>query len=539
MEEKMRKKYKNFLILLVLLLLVACEPPVANKAIAKPANVSASDGDASITNGIKITWSAVVNADQYYVHYCTKVDGVYKIFGDPVVGTEYHYYNEDLNAKSTPYYFKVTSYAASFGHSVFSNYDVGYIYLSAPYSFSASDGLYENKVVLTWDAVASSSIQKYYIYRKYRYSSSSIYSLIDSTSEKTYSDLYDVSKSGSIVMGSEYYYQVSAKAYTETEKSSADVGYCMLSYVQDIKASQGTYTDKVKVEWTLMIGGVTYYVYRNSTPKETEENKFKLLDSMSLEQVAASPYYYDAIKSGYTSIAVKYYYQVLAKLQSGKISEYSPDTALGYISLPRVRNVAANDNYYIDSIKVRWDAVEGANSYNIYRSISEVTSTNLATYVGNTKDLNYIDYSMIPGMNYYYYVTALKDKFGESLLSNGSFTYAKIAPAIIDTFVAEEGKVRLMWNCIKGAQQYHILRFNNLSTANEAKYYEDYKSNNSIKIATISAVDDKGIFRDSTMLAGKIYYYKVVSQGKDYYSDLALSNVKAAYSLLNRPKICK
>jgi len=171
--------------------------------------------------------------------------------------------------------------------------------LYPPTGVLASDGVYNDKVRLTWNA--SSGASGYQSWRNTTDNSLSA-TQIGNTSQLIYDDT-------NIVHGVKYYYWV--KATNESGRSgfsNSDSGYArvpvILSAPTGVLASDGVYNDKVRLTWNASSGASGYQSWRNTTD-----------NSLSATQIGnTSQLIYDD-----TNIVhgVKYYYWVKATNEDG------------------------------------------------------------------------------------------------------------------------------------------------------------------------------------------------------------------------------
>ncbi|MBU1022900.1 hypothetical protein KKB99_01335, partial [bacterium] len=204
----------------------------------------------------------------------------------------------------------------------------------APTGVSATEGTYDDRVRVTWTSVSGAT--SYKIYRD------SVEIGTDSSSP--YDDF-------TATPGTVYNYQVSAvNSCGEGPKSSPpDEGWRCLSLPAPtgVLASDGTYTDKVRVTWNSVYGATSYKIYRNSAPIGTDS-------SSPYDDFTATP-------------GTHYNYQVSAVNSCGEGPKSSPpDEGWRCLSLPAPTGVSASQNY-TDKIVVGWNSVSGAQSYNVYR----------------------------------------------------------------------------------------------------------------------------------------------------------------------------
>ena len=253
-----------------------------------PANVQATDG--TYTNKVRITWNSVSGATRYYVYRSTSSSGTYSSLGY-VTGL----YKDDTSVTpGTTYYYKVKAYNNG-RYSAYSAYNSGWRGLIPP-TVSATDGTYTNKVRITWNSVSGAT--RYYVYRS-------------TSSSGTYSSLGYVTglykDDTSVTPGTTYYYKV--KAYNNgrySAYSAYNSGWRGL-IPPTVSATDGTYTNKVRITWNSVSGATRYYVYRSTSSSGT---------------YSSLGYVTGLYKNDYPDAATKYYYKVKA-YNNGRYSAYS------------------------------------------------------------------------------------------------------------------------------------------------------------------------------------------------------------------------
>jgi hypothetical protein len=169
--------------------------------------------------------------------------------------------------------------------------------------------------------------------------------------------------------------------------------------------SDGTYTDKVDMLWTVL-GGVTFYeVYRNT---------INVTGTASLLVTSVSTQYIDhAVQQG-----TLYYYWVRGVNNHGATALSSLDT--GYARLDVPLTVDASDGVYTNKVRIVWEGVAHAIGYKVYRLLDAAP-----LHVGYTTNTFYDDLSAVPGTNYYYSVKA-STPAGDSHMSDGDNGYALV-----------------------------------------------------------------------------------------------------------------
>ena len=358
---------------------------------------------------------------------------------------------------------------------------------SSPSGVSASDGTYTDKVRITWDSVSGAAI--YQVYRAT--SSDGVKTLIGSPTSTSFED---TSASGHTT----YYYWVKAvNSCGESEYSSYDTGY-QRCYVplepSGVSASDGTYTDKVRITWDSVSGADSYKVYR-ATSFSGEKTLIGSPTSTSFDDTSAS--------AGTT-----YYYWVKAVNSCGESQYSSYNTGYrGLCAVPTAPSgVSASDGTYTNKVMVTWDSVSGADSYKVYRA----TSPNGAkTHIGSMGTSTYYnDYSASVGTTYYYWVKAV-NSCGESQYSADDTGYrACDVPPTPSGVSASDGtytdKVRITWDPVSGADSYKV-----------------YRATSSGGVKTLIGSPTSTSFDDTSASIGTTYYYwvkAVNSCGESQYS---------------------
>ena len=165
----------------------------------------------------------------------------------------------------------------------------------------------------------------------------------------------------------------------------------------NVQASDGTYTDRVRVTWSASSGATSYEVYRAASSSGTK----------SKIGIPSGTYYNDAS----ASVGAIYYYWVKAKNAYGT-SGYSLCNA-GYragTAPTAPTGVSATDGTYAYKVRVTWSSVSGATSYTVYRATS---SGGTKSTIGSISNTTYDDTSASVGTTYYYWVKA-SNSYGTS-----------------------------------------------------------------------------------------------------------------------------
>lgn len=158
-------------------------------------------------------------------------------------------------------------------------------------------------------------------------------------------------------------------------------------------------------------------------------------------------------------------------------------------------------------IRLSWDWVANADSYNVYVSTSK---NGTYKYLGSTNGLSFTNSSAKPGTTYYYKIKAVSGNIEEAQFSNISYrTCDCAAPVVVGGNNPATGKIKLTWAPVQGAAKYEIWR----SMSRNGTYKKYYTT-------TLTS------FNNTSAQAGETYYYKVKAiSEKTSYADSAFSNV--------------
>ena len=322
-----------------------------------------------------IYWSAVDGANRYEVYRSGSKDGTYS-FLDSTANLNY----TDSKANvGTTYYYKVKALAADGTDSSLSAAVAITCRCARPVvktDYWASTG----KPYIYWSAVNGAS--QYEVYRSG--SKDGTYTLLGTTTAKNYTD----SKANA---GYTYYYKV--KAISEVKSAansslSAAVAITCRCARPVVTPDYLTSTGKPYIYWGAVDGAGKYEVYRSGS----KDGTYTLLGTTT-----ATNYTDSKANAGYT-----YYYKVKALAADGTDSSLSAAVA---ITCRCARPVVKTD-YWASTGKpyIKWDAVDGAGKYYIYRS---GTKNGTYTLLGTTTATNYTDSKANAGYTYYYKVQAI------------------------------------------------------------------------------------------------------------------------------------
>ncbi|MBI2441733.1 MAG: VCBS repeat-containing protein [Lentisphaerae bacterium] len=251
-----------------------------------------------------------------------------------------------------------------------------------PSGVTASDGTFTSQVAVSWNAVAGA-----FSYKVYR-SATVDWTLAEPIGEELGTTFTDSSAQAGVL----YYYWVSALNSYRGEgllSTAQQTGYRGLAAPAGLFATDGTYTNKVRLTWPLVDGATGYRVYRGIEGGALAEVYFTtagLYDDLTVTPGA------------------RYEYQVAATngLFGGELS--LPET--GYAFGPP-QGLSASDGSYVNKVQLGWSAVESALNYEVWRSTRAITPPGGgATRITTINSTNHADISATAGTTYYYWVRA-------------------------------------------------------------------------------------------------------------------------------------
>lgn len=176
--------------------------------------------------------------------------------------------------------------------------------------------------------------------------------------------------------------------------------------VKVIKDKDGT----AKISWNKVTKASNYTIYRRTS----ETKKYTKLAT------SKKNYYTDtSIKAG-----MVYYYKIIAN-KSGKASVKSNDSDIVVLyTKPEIPTVCGS--YASKKIKLTWDKIIGAQTYEVYKK----NSKGKYVKIGTTDKLYYKDASVKKGKSYDYKVCAVYNENGKTVKSSKSSTCKALASKI-------------------------------------------------------------------------------------------------------------
>lgn len=189
-----------------------------------------------------------------------------------------------------------------------------------------------------------------------------------------------------------------------------------------IAASDGTFTDKVRVTWSAVSGVYGYDVFRNTSATTSGAVK---LNAATLTTGA-----FDDATADY---GTTYHYWVRSVDDSGPGTFSAAD--VGHRTLPAPpaapTGLYATDGIHNDYVLVGWNGVSGATGYEIWRSTVNNSATAVKITVTPVTTTTYNDDDAAYAVNYFYWAKAVNDG-GASPFSGVGAGYRGSVPTITD-----------------------------------------------------------------------------------------------------------
>jgi hypothetical protein len=457
--------------------------------LSPPTYVLPSNG--TFTDHIQVTWDSVPDATAYEIwHSNVNESASAEKAGETALLT---YDDYDVTPGMTIYYWIVAKNSCDTSDFSASNSGYACPIPWAPTGVSATDGTYTGYIQVTWNAVSGASA--YEVLRNTSNNSGTASSLGDRTSP--------FNDSG-VTPGATYYYWVKAKnsCGNISEFSTPDSGYaCPIpSAPSGVSATDGTYTGYIQVTWNAVGGASAYDVYRNTSNNSA---------SATLLGERTSPFNDTGVTPG-----TRYYYWVKAKNSCGNISDFSASDSGYACPVPPIpTGVSATDGTYTCYIQVTWNrvsqdtAVSHIASYEVYRSTNSNSGT--ATKVGDVPDSpspSFNDFSVTPGILYYYWVKAKNSCGNISGFSSSDSGYACPIPSAPTGVSASDEEytdhIHITWT--------QVVQNTAVSNVSSYKIYR-YDSDNAGLAEEIAEVEDSPTpsYDDFDVVPRTTYYYWV------------------------------
>ena len=430
--------------------------------------------------GAKVSWGALNGAESYSVYRNdageTDEDGklVWKKVADS---------NDETFAEDEPLTSGVKYYYTVKAHKGVYNAEASVAPAEIIFIANASIvgcKLNYSDIVINWAFVPNAV--SYEIYRKAE--GESTYTLVGTTADNSYEDT-DVEDKKT------YSYQVRSIAENGDGSVRGTTGYDVtkLPITTEVVGALGE--DHITVSWAPAELAEEYVIYRKTTTGNW----------MRITSVPATQTKFDdtVVDSGVT-----YVYAIASKSQNFETELSVISNPVYYLSAPSIVGVFNGS----DGMEFRFNAVDGAEKYNIYRReangqfgepVGTVTQSTL-------KEYKYVDNSAISGVQYIFGVQSV---YGDII---SAITESDLACCLDEPkfeLEAAYGGVKVSWDAIRGAEEYAI-------------YYATTKRADDLKL--LATVKDTSFIHEGAT-SGRNNYYAVMAICGDTVSTVTLDYI--------------
>ena len=346
----------------------------------------------SISNtstGIKVSWSKVTGATQYYVYRKTSSTSWSKI-KTITSGSTTSYIDTSVKAGET-YTYTVIAH----NDNITSSYDaVGKTYKYIPTPTVNNITTTKTEATVKWKKIDDA--KSYYVYRKTDTSNWEKVKTIEGNSVVEYKDK-------NLKSGTNYYYSV--VAYNEPYESYFSEKGILATTIPDSVSIKNVTNSSggVTITWDKIDRADGYYICR----KLTEDDSWVKIGTVKSVKT-------DSYKDTTVSSSKKYIYSVQA-YKGKKTSAYDDKyKEIMYLSVPSLKSVITTTS----TAKITWSKVTGAKGYYIYRKTSSTSWKKIAD-IKSGSTVSYTNKSLLAKTTYYYTVRAYNGKYISSYVKNG------------------------------------------------------------------------------------------------------------------------
>lgn len=414
------------------------------KGVALPKKPTLKTAESVDFNAIKVTWKKVDGASGYYVY--RKADGEKHFKQIAEVNGNKTFSSTDLSATTgVKYQYTVRAYRNRNGKPYAGLYDSKGVTATpctkAP-TIKSGVSTVSDKLKLTWSKVNGAS--GYNVYRKLENDKS--YKLIKTINGNGNVEFTD----SGLKCGVKYYYRVNGFRTVDSKNyeglGSKDYLGLTTPAQPALKSAKSLGYNTISIEWTKVEGATGYDIYRKTTGTYS---KIGTVDKQSTV----------TFKDEKAVTGVRYQYTVRAFYNKNGIKRVS--TYENYIhgtAYPSNPNLTSVTSVEYNAIELKWDKVDGANGYKIYRKLpSDKNYKELITLYEQTD--KYTDQTVTCGTTYQYIIKSFRYENGKTYTSgNNSAVSCKAVPPVVKVKVASTGynSLKVSWEKVNGATGYRI-----------------------------------------------------------------------------------
>lgn len=414
------------------------------KGVALPKKPTLKTAESVDFNAIKVTWKKVDGASGYYVYRKTDGEKYFKQIAE--VNGNRTFSSTDLSATTgVKYQYTVRAYRNRNGKPYAGLYDSKGVTATActkAPTIKSGVSTVSDKLKLTWSKVNGAT--GYNVYRKLE-------------NDKNYKLIKTINGNGNVEFtdsglkcGVKYYYRVNGFRTVDSKNyeglGSKDYLGLTTPAQPALKSAKSLGYNTISIEWTKVEGATGYDIYRKTTGTYS---KIGTVDKQSTV----------TFKDEKAITGVRYQYTVRAFYNKNGIKKVS--TYENYIhgtAYPSNPNLTSVTSVEYNAIELKWDKVDGANGYKIYRKLpSDKNYKELITLYEQTD--KYTDQTVTCGTTYQYIIRSFRYENGKTYTSgNSSAVSCKAVPPVVKVKVASTGynSLNVSWEKVNGATGYRI-----------------------------------------------------------------------------------
>lgn len=413
---------------------------------AAPVNVQASDG--TYFDKTTITWENNSGEPLYFAVYRSTISiNVSSVQISPWSSSTSFEDFTGISGQTYYYWVKASRYPGGNRPSSYSISNTGWRRLEPPANVQATDGLYSDRITITWDP--SPGATYYQIYRSF---DGGFLEVITGPGWLPFYSTFSFDDENTAT-GITYTYYVKAAidfiGNRASELSDGDTGWKTFTTAPTANATDGTFTNRVVIDWGAVPSATHYAVFRSTlTYPLNATNISGWQTTTSYEDLTAT-----------TGILYNYWVKAANNPSGTNATGFGPKDS-GFRNFLPPSSVAASNGTYTGLTRITWSNTAGSSWSRVYRSLTESTDEAIPVSFW-LNDNSFSDTSGIPGELYYYYVKAagIDTLTIISDFSNFSQGYRRIdAPMVSASHGIFTNKVVLTWEATPGASYFRIGR---------------------------------------------------------------------------------
>ena len=249
-----------------------------------------------------------------------------------------------------------------------------------------------------------------------------------------------------------YYYRVSAVNHCGTSRQSETVGAmtmtdCILPQAPSGVWAEAQLPSNISISWNPISGAHSYKIYRSTNSVGTF-TRVEMVSKTTFTDRGLYP-------------LTTYHYRVSAVNSCGEGEQSNQASATTICPTSTIPTGVSAEALSPSSIKVSWNSVSQANTYNVYRSMNSRYNLAEYTFISNTSSPSYTDSGLSYSTIYFYKIRAL-NYWGKSEFSSSTYAITHCNPPKIpsDVFAYPQSSssIRVSWSSFSDANSHNIYR---------------------------------------------------------------------------------